>query len=282
MTRMRCHIYHYLRQPLQRAISTTITTHPSDFDHHALRVARLNHGSFGACPKPVLAVQKKYRDLWLEQPDAMYFSGELHAGIRAAAIAAGTCLVPPKAPPLQPEHLCLTENATVAACAVAKKWGEQIQPGDVVLHLDVAYKAMVHVLEEYCVSRGAELKVIKLPFLAATREELLHAVTSQLEEMPNTTRSKIKYAFLDHVSSQPAILLPLKEMIESVRAHASPDVQICVDGAHSLGSVPNLNVSDLNCDYFFSNLHKWAFAPSTSTIMWSPKLENLQHPIVSW
>ena len=189
-----------------------ITPHPSDFDHHALRVARLNHGSFGACPKPVLDIQNEYRNIWLEQPDALYFSGKLHQGIRDAAIAAGTTLIPTNKI-LQPEHVCLTENATVAACAIAKKWGDELQTGDVIVVFDVAYKAMVNVLKEYCVSRGASLHVLHLPFLATTEEEIVEAIRLQMIDLPQ----RPKYAFLDHVSSQPAVCLPITSLIEIIR-----------------------------------------------------------------
>ena len=46
----------------------------SDFDHHAPGIARLNHGSFGATPKPVLAATEACRARWLAQPDDEYFS----------------------------------------------------------------------------------------------------------------------------------------------------------------------------------------------------------------
>ena len=256
---------------------STITPHPSDFNHHSTRIARLNHGSFGACPKPVLDIQNEYRNIWLEQPDALYFSGKLHQGIRDAAIAAGTTLIP-TTKILEPEHLCLTENATVAACAIAKKWGDELQTGDVIVVFDVAYKAMVNVLKEYCVSRGASLHVLHLPFLATTEEEIVEAIRLQMIDLPQPP----KYAFLDHVSSQPAVCLPIKPLIEIIREHGQNNMEIAVDGAHSVGSVPNLDVIDMNCDYFFSNLHKWAFAPSTSTILWSKHLPNTKHPIVSW
>ena len=261
------------------ATTSTLTPHPSDFDHHHTRIARLNHGSFGACPKPVLDVQAEYRNLWLEQPDALYFNGKLHQLQRDAAKAAGTTLVPATAAtPLQDDHLCLTENATVAACAVAKKWGDDLQPGDVIVLFDVAYKAMVNVLEEYCVKRGAVLHVLKIPFLAPTKAEILDSVRAQMQEMTVAP----KYAFLDHVSSQPAVCLPITELIDIVREHGQDNMEVAVDGAHSVGSVPDLDVLGMNCDYFFSNLHKWAFAPPTSTVLWSPKLPETRHPVVSW
>ena len=272
-----------IRQISQRsslfATTPTLTPHPSDFDHHHTRVARLNHGSFGACPKPVLDVQTDYRNLWLEQPDALYFNGKLHQLQRDAAKAAGTSLVPTTTEkPLQDDHLCLTENATVAACAIAKKWGDDLQTGDVIVVFDVAYKAMVNVLHEYCVKRGAILHVLKIPFLATTEVEIVDSVRAQMKGMSVPP----KYAFLDHVSSQPAVCLPITDLIEIVREHGQDNMEVAVDGAHSVGSVPDLDVKAMNCDYFFSNLHKWAFAPPTSTVLWSPKLHAMRHPVVSW
>lgn len=125
--------------------------------------------------------------------------------------------------------------------------------------------------------------MLNVPFLAKSKNDIVESIKNQLMKNNNNINNKIKYAFLDHVSSQPAILLPLKEIIEMIREYGDPNgVDVAVDGAHSVGSVPSLNVLDLNCDYFFSNLHKWAFAPSTSTIVWSKNLPSIRHPIVSW
>ena len=52
-------------------------------------------------------------------------------------------------------------------------------------------------------------------------------------------------------------------------------IEVAVDGAHSCGSVPNLDVNAIGADFFFSNLHKWAFAPPTATVLHGLTAEHL-------
>ena len=110
----------------------SIATSASDFDHHSSRVARLNHGSFGACPRPVLDAQEEFRREWLAHPDGYYFTGKLQEGIAAAADAAATVLAPNNGAGIDASsQVCLVENATVAAVAVAKRWSKALGKLDV-------------------------------------------------------------------------------------------------------------------------------------------------------
>ena len=43
-----------------------------------------------------------------------------------------------------------------------------------------------------------------------------------------------------------------------------------MDGAHTIGSA-DYDVEDVGAEWFFSNLHKWAFAPSTATLLHGKK-----------
>jgi selenocysteine lyase/cysteine desulfurase len=260
-----------------RAATITTTPSASDFDHHHPRVARLNHGSFGACPRPVLDAQDAFRREWLAHPDGLYFTGRVHDGIDAAAAAAATALSPQ---PISPGHVALVENATVAAVAVARRWAKRIRPGDVVVHLSYAYKACVHVLREHCEREGATLVELEVPWLCATEDEICEAVDAQLAALEH---GRLRYAFLDHVSSQPAVLLPIKRLVALCREHGAEEV--CVDGAHSVGSVPDLDVVDIDADFFFTNFHKWGFAPSTVSALHARDaalMRTTGHPITSW
>ena len=89
-----------------------------DFDHHAPGIARLNHGSFGATPAPVLAATEACRARWLAQPDDDYFSGALDAELQAATAAAADAIGAPAA------ETALVENATVAAAIVFRRWSQ--------------------------------------------------------------------------------------------------------------------------------------------------------------
>ena len=93
----------------------------SDFDHHAPGIARLNHGSFGATPAPVLAAVETCRARWLAQPDDEYFSGALNAELQAATAAAADAIGAPAA------ETALVENATVAAAVVFRRWSSQLE-----------------------------------------------------------------------------------------------------------------------------------------------------------
>ena len=72
-----------------------------------------------------------------------------------------------------------------------------------------------------------------------------------------------RYVLLDHVSSQPAVVCPVAEMVALCRRRGVSEV--AVDGAHALGQVA-INVDEIGADYSFSNLHKWAFAAPTATV----------------
>ena len=245
----------------------------------------MNHASFGAVPKPVLDAQEAFRQEWLAQPDELYFSGHLHDRMRQAAVAGATTLTSSTTrantnpPQLPPEQVCLFENATVATCAVAYHWSKLIQPNDVVVYLDVAYKSCIHILKEYCERKGARLVSLSVPFPARTAEDIAVTLRQQLHDLVDSGVHP-RFAFLDHVSSQPSILLPIADMIAAAREYGVE--QVCVDGAHAVGSVPPFDVRTLDCDYYYSNLHKWAFAPSTATIFWSPHATSMRHPITSW
>ena len=258
----------------------TVGSTRDDFAHHEKGVARLNHASFGAVPQPVLAAQQAFRQEWLAQPDELYFSGRLHERMRQAAAAGATTLTVSNQPALLPsDQVCLFENATVATCAVAYHWSKSIQPGDVVVYLDIAYKACVHILREYCERQGARLLSLSVPFPATTADDIVASLRQQLQDLAKQG-VRPRFAFLDHVSSQPSILLPVADMIAVVREYGTE--QVCVDGAHAVGSVSPFDVTALDCDYYYSNLHKWAFVPSTATIFWSPHCPHMRHPITSW
>ena len=71
-------------------------------------------------------------------------------------------------------------------------------------------------------------------------------------------REKPAYAVLDHILSQPALELPIKEMVALCRRHGVREV--AVDGAHAIGLVKGgLDVEAVGADWYFSNLHKWCF-----------------------
>lgn len=90
---------------------------------------------------------------------------------------------------------------------------------------------------------------------------------------------------MDHISSATATLFPVKELVQIVRKLTqNMDTLVMVDGAHAIGQI-ELNLVDLDCDYYISNLHKWFLAPRGCSFLYlkdRKKLEkNLQPNYIS-
>eukprot|EP00929_Paragymnodinium_shiwhaense_P096986 TRINITY_DN58758_c0_g1_i1.p1 TRINITY_DN58758_c0_g1~~TRINITY_DN58758_c0_g1_i1.p1 ORF type:complete len:446 (+),score=46.65 TRINITY_DN58758_c0_g1_i1:60-1397(+) len=271
------------RRPLGSCAEPVRVGRPEDdFSHHRPGLARLNHGSFGSCPIPVLRSQDAHRAAWLAAPDELYFSGELHEKMRVAARSTLPTFLPAAAlDDISDDQVCLVENATVATVAVARHWASKIKPGDIVVYLSVVYGASENILKEHCESRGAILKKLDIPFPCRGHAEIVESIKSQLRSLPSKS---VRFALIDHVSSQPALLLPAQEIIAACREYGAADLEVCLDGAHSVGSCAT-DVVSLGADWFLSNLHKWGFAPHCATILYARRPELMgeaRHPITSW
>lgn len=111
-----------------------------EFAHHKPGLARVNNGSFGSCPKSVLAAQAAWFRWWLRQPDGCYF-GPLEAQLLRARQEVANLIHAPV------EEVFLLENVTASASMVALDvmWSfaeGRYSKGDAILMLNFTYGAM--------------------------------------------------------------------------------------------------------------------------------------------
>src|SRR5690606_31427626 len=85
---------------------------------------------------------------------------------------------------------------------------------------------------------------------------------------------------VDHVTSGSALVLPVKAIAERLKARGVP---LLVDGAHAPGAIP-VDIPSLGADWYVANLHKWAWAPRSTAILWArPERQAGLHPaVISW
>jgi selenocysteine lyase/cysteine desulfurase len=255
-------------------------TFAADFNHHQAGVARLNHGSFGAAPIPVLRAEGDHRATWLANPDALYFDDKgLDSQIADAADAAAAVLNAPIG------SVALLENATVCTAIILQRWAEHFRqrgsssrPGDGVLLLDVCYKAVLYASQAIIEPAGGRTVLSPTPFPGTTHDAVLKSLDATLRA------EKPRFALLDHVSSQPALVLPIKEMVALCREHGVAEV--AVDAAHAVGMLERADhdVTEIGADFYYCNLHKWAFAPPTVAALHGTAevLEGTKHIVPSW
>lgn len=273
---------HFLssRTLARRGLCTSATSiaDSSDFDHLEKGVSFLNHASFGASPRSVLEKQKEFRDAWQSWPDSWYFGGKLESALREASADVARHLKAPE------NEVCLVGNATDATVIVAKRWASktnQESTRNKVMCMNWMYRSNLYILDHY-VSDVEIVRpdIVPFPMRGMSSEDARQVILENLER--HLVKHRPRFALLEHIHSQPAVLLPLKDMVTLCREHGVEE--IAVDGAHGVGSVKDLDIPAIGADVYYTNLHKWGFSPHTATAMWCTEevMNSTYHPIVSW
>ena len=208
----------------------------------------LNHGSFGACPEPVLAEQSRWRARMERQP-VSFFARELPSALASARESLAAFVG------ADPEGLAFVPNATTGVNTVLRSLA--LSPGDELLLLDHEYNACRNAAEAVARATGARVVVAALPFPCAGPEEVEAVVLAAMS--PRT-----RLLLVDHVTSPTALVLPIDRLVPLVQDRG---IDVLVDGAHAPGMVP-LALDALSPAYYTGNLHKWVCAPKGAALLW--------------
>jgi isopenicillin-N epimerase len=227
-------------------------------------VVYLNHGSFGACPRPVFdRYQAWQREL---EAEPVEFLGRRSAELMRAARGALAAFVG-----ADPDDLVFVPNATTGLNSVVRSL--RLEPGDEVLATDHEYGALDRTWTFICEKRGARYVRRLLPLPIASAEEILDAVWSGVSD-------RTRVLFLSHVTSTTAVVLPVAELVRRARERGIVTV---IDGAHTPGQIP-LDLAALGADFYAGNCHKWMNAPKGSAFLYARRaMQPLLEPlVVSW
>jgi isopenicillin-N epimerase len=224
-------------------------------------VTFLNHGSFGATPRAVLAAQDAWRARMERQP-YHFMHRELPGAIRQAAADLAGFLG------ARGDDLVFVDNATAGINAVARS--VSLEPGDEILVTDHVYPAVRNALSFVCQRARATLVEAPVPFPLGDDDEVIAALAAAIR--PGT-----RLAVLDHVTSPTAVKFPIERLIALFRARG---VSVLVDGAHAPGML-EVDVPSLGADWYVGNAHKWLFAPKGCGFLWAaPERQEGLHPAV--
>jgi isopenicillin-N epimerase len=211
-------------------------------------VIYLNHGSYGACPRPVLAAQQALRDQ-LEREPARFFNREAPLLLLAALSELGQFVGAPVS------GLAFVPNVTTAINSVLRSI--PLPPGSELLVTDHEYNATRNILEYVAAERGCRVVVAQVPFPISGPEAVLEAVLARV-----TDRTRL--AVIDHVTSQTALVFPIADLVRELEARG---VDVLVDGAHAPGMV-DVDIAALAPAYYAANCHKWLCAPKGVGFLW--------------
>jgi isopenicillin-N epimerase len=211
-------------------------------------VTFLNHGSYGACPEPVLEVQRALRDRMEAEP-VRFLSGELPGLLAQAREGVGRFLS------ADPEGIAFVTNATTGVNTVLQAL--RFEPGDELLTDDHEYNATINAMRAVAARDGAQVVVAPIPFPIAGPEE---ALASLLDAVTDRTRLLV----VSHVTSPTGLILPVAELVAEMDRRG---IDTLVDAAHAPGMLP-VGVGRLGAAYWTGNGHKWMCGPKGTAVLW--------------
>ncbi len=226
-------------------------------------VTFLNHGSFGACPRPVFERYQAWQLKLEHQPVAFLDPMRgLSGWMRDARIAMAAELG------AEADSIVGLTNATEALNIVAQSLS--LGPGDEILTTDHEYAALDKTWAYVARRTGARVVPVTIPLPLTDAEGFTAAVLAGI-----TPRTKV--LFLSHITSATALVFPIAAAVAEARAQGITTV---IDGAHTPGHIP-LDLTALDADYYAGNCHKWLMAPKGSAFLYvRPALQARISPLV--
>ena len=206
--------------------------------HRALRreflidpeVTFLNHGAYGACPRPVF---ERYQAWQMElERQLVELLGRRLRDLMADARTRLAAYLGADA-----DEVLYVPNVTTALNAVARSL--PLEPGDEILTTDHEYGAIHRTWTFVSEHRQAPLVVQPVPLPIADPEEVVEQVWAGV-----TPRTRV--LVLSHITSPTALTFPIRPLIQRAR---QAGIWTAIDGAHAVGQVP-LDLHALGVNFF--------------------------------
>ncbi len=228
------------------------------------QITFLNHGSFGACPKPVFETYQNWQRELEQRP--IEFLGRRITELMATSRQKLAAYLNASA-----DDLIYFPHPSTALNMVIRSLA--LQPDDEILTTDHEYGAMDRTWRYYCEKWGAKYLQKHIPLPVGTQADFVENFLAGI-----TPRTKV--VFLSHITSPTALVFPAAEICRRAR---EAGILCIVDGAHAPGQIP-LDLQEINADIYTGACHKWMLAPKGASFLYArreikPKLDPL---VISW
>jgi len=211
----------------------------------------LNNGGVSPAPKVVQEAMKRYYDYSNEAP-SYYMWRILDQGrepLRKHMAMMAGCDV---------EEVAINRNSSEGLETII--FGLQLKAGDEVVATKQDYPNMVNAYKQRELRDGIKMVWINLELPSEDEDYMV-------SQYVKAFTPKTKIVHITHIINWNGQIIPVKKI--AAEAHKR-GIEVIVDGAHSLFHF-NFKITDLDCDYFASSLHKWLYAPIGSGMMYVRK-----------
>ncbi len=224
-------------------------------------VLHLNHGAFGAAPAAVRRAAAAWRERAERNPHR--FNRVEVSGLVAAARerAAGFLGV-------DPARAAWVRNVSEGVSAVLGSL--RLRPGDELLTSTHGYGAVRKALGAHAARAGA--RVVEASYPVGADDGAITAAYAA------ACSPRTRLAVVDRITSPTAAVVPVAAVAAAVSAAGAA---VLVDAAHAPGQLDD-DIAALGADHWVGNLHKWAYTPRGSAILWSRPGADVTPAVLSW
>ena len=221
----------------------------------------LNHGSFGATPKVVLAKQHEFRHR-MELEPVRFLVREIEPLLDKVRADLASLIG------AAPDDLAFVPNATSGVNAVLRSL--EFSSSDELLVTNHEYNACRNIIDYVASHSGARVEVIEIPFPLRSQDEVIDRVMSRVT-------GATRLLLIDHITSQTAMIMPVARIVAELNARG---IDTLIDGAHVAGQI-SVDIRAIGPAYYTGNLHKWVCAPKGAAFLYvrSDRREGI-HPLV--
>ena len=225
------------------------------------QIVYLNHGSFGAVPRPVFeAYQRWQRELEANPVD---FLGRRAPDLLASARQRLGAFINASG-----DDLAFVPNVTYGMNIVTRAL--PLEEGDEILSTDHEYGAIDRAWRFKCEKSGARL--VRRQFSLPVTDPQQAA-----EQIWGGVNQRTKVISLSHITSPTALILPVEEIC---RRASKAGILTVIDGAHAPGQL-DLDMQAIGADYYCGNCHKWLSSARGAGFLYArPDRQHLLEPLV--
>ena len=227
-------------------------------------ITYLNHGSFGACPKPIfdslISWQKK-----LELNPVKHLAVDIFKYLENSREHLSRYINCDK------DDIVFFPNPSTALNTVIKSL--DLKPNDEILTTNHEYGALDKTWNFICKKTGANYIKQNIQLPLQSKEDFINTFI-------NGINKQTKVIFISHITSPTGLIFPVKEICKIAKEN---NIFCIIDGAHVPGHI-NLDIEELDPDIYTGACHKWMCAPKGTSFLYAKKeiQDSIDPLVISW
>lgn len=155
-------------------------------------------------------------------------------------------------------EIALVRNTTEAMNFILQ--GYPFKANDKILAAKHDYPYVLNTIKQLSKLKKIGTKLIEVDWQKATKQTLI-------QQYKKAFTKNTRLLILTYIPHSVGLVLPVKEIIEIAHQNGT---EVLVDAAHAFAHIPH-KVTELNCDYYATSLHKWLSAPYGNGLLYIKK-----------